>query len=880
MGAKYTFADPSTDPNVKLVEGITGWVVRETDGEPIGRVRIKVTRTDYSFSSTYSGITDPNGFFGIPLTQENEYPVDFYVCFWDNNNTYIPESYGEHYYNPEKLATSDIVTVDANQVVQLDETRLILGGDIQANFNVPLNKMYTVILEGDIFYKGNQQTESWTCNFKNLNNSTLNLKNPLYALPYGDYIVKLEDSDEYKYPVEINDTGDEIGSYNPYVINEYINTFEQYYDQKSNEAEATIVSLSNSNLNASVTFSSLDNTGMIYGILTDPDVGEIRSYTFIMNYVSYHCLQQVENSWWDAAKVIEVGDGFKRVEELGLSVDKNCMNEGIDYLKMEILPVNNEEIMFESMIPSKLLLDPNNDNKLYYTGKYGGYAFKFLEFGEYKLHLLRQWGDITLLDVYYNGPDSVEYSIENSLSITLDNASPKLRKNLKLQKTTIRGELNLEDNKPLRGVELHLYAKYGDYKREIARINFDPNVVQYPGAEPNEFLFSQLLGGEGVEVLIYVDEEGYSAQTISSIDLGYDRIDMGDDLNFGSIVLQKAVKPTGNKTITGRVVWDQEPEKGLWNIRVKAKDINYSDEYFIWDANTDVNGYYTITGLPDSKFIVYTLTDPNIYFDDSDPNDILFFDEFYDNVTAFHSGAPWSWELGELGYKIPEISTLNLNDPNILVTVVPPDPNTEVNFALSTHRYSVFQGMNLFAYPGEPILFYNTAHRLYSNYFPTKTEGKAGISKIYSLCYRFIDHNLSDWKSVYYDPNSGVTEGTDFDVLPNKGYVLYANWNEKLAKTPPFYIVSPAVDLTQGPNLIGLPDVFEKGWDGKDVLSDINDPNSPEMGTCINHYDPRSGKWKSITNLWGEIAGENFPIERHRGYLVHMKNSMEWTRKY
>lgn len=343
------------------------------------------------------------------------------------------------------------------------------------------------------------------------------------------------------------------------------------------------------------------------------------------------------------------------------------------------------------------------------------------------------------------------------------------------------------------------------------------------------------------------------------------------------------IQPTGLGKISGRVFLDDHPEIGLSNIEVVALDIGYIDQWCIWFTTTDANGYYSIEDLPeDDRFILYTYTNPEVVTEG-------YFDELYDKVTSFSgSDVPWSSEAAQLeDILLNKISSNNLSDPNILVTIVSLKPNNQaiINFGLSTHRYSLSKGFNLFAYPGKPISAYNTAFKLLGNetISPTLTSPNDAPA-----IHRMISPALSpggdriDWEMAYWDTLNQTPAGTDFKIEMNRGYVLYSSVDLKDLIMPPIIISSSPIDLAQGINLISIPDVYDKQWSAHKTLSHLN--TSPDTGrveekaACLSHFEAKQGKWKSVTSLWGESAGDDFRIERAQGYLIHMKEPKQWSR--
>ena len=93
--------------------------------------------------------------------------------------------------------------------------------------------------------------------------------------------------------------------------------------------------------------------------------------------------------------------------------------------------------------------------------------------------------------------------------------------------------------------------------------------------------------------------------------------ELGETKNLETIQLTPRPRPSGDGVILGRVFDDENPSLGLHNIKIYAFDkaflvsSGFFDPTGIFMANTAPDGTFTISGLPNSGFVLYTDSNNN-----------------------------------------------------------------------------------------------------------------------------------------------------------------------------------------------------------------------------------------------------------------------------
>jgi len=821
---------------------ITGQVLDE-QGDPIENIKIQAFDTNYGMGPFDN--SNANGFYQLNVTWSD--PVsekEFYVCARDPNFVYITECYNGSY---EFEGALEPILINSGQTKYID-FNLCASGDISITMDVPYDRGYKISLEGTINFK-NTQNIPYNPSMPPVaifpdetslpSNKIINLVSHLGTLPDGDYFVRIDDINLSKYFGEQGEISSSTSYW--YQIDNFNYFSSQFYDNQYLEENADIINVS-SGQTEEITFSSMSETGMIYGIITDPNMNEKTSKFFPTpttdssldkTVVSYSAAEDPNtHKWYDKITLV-------------LNPEKIA----IENIYLKIIPTSGQQVIAPT-IPSKVLKDPNSIFHIGAGGEfgYGGYAFKFLEpSGTYKIQLYRRIGNTDIFNVYYKDATSVVYSEDAASEISLTSGEKIKKVDIELpSKVTIYGYVAFEGDPITANVSL-LTTPSGE-RQETHKIR---DYLADANCDNSYFEFKELIHGEFV---VRVECDGYNIERIPI------NLQLGQNKNLETIQLVSYNACAGNKTIQGRIFSEDNQNIGIENMHVRLiniEDLDHPYEDCLEDI-TDPNGRYSIPDLPDSLFFIYTVHDPNIVTD-------AYFNEIYKNVILFPDETIFEPEVDEISSMKANINPVDI-DPNIKAELIYFDAGQDVriiNIGLSSHMYKFSKGFNLFAYPGTPPV----------NYAGT------GKKLIDAFSYLLKPHimsyvtNENKWKSAFKDPNSDNYDepiGDNFSIKAGQGYVLYLK-EDIYAPLPPYTIVAPTFDMIQGLNFISLPDSFEKEYYSQNVLSNLGDE---EAKACsINNYNCQTGKWKSTTCLWGLPAGDNFKFERHQGYSVYIKSS-------
>ena len=881
--------------NALAGSGIAGRVVKESSPN-VGISGIKISVYDaITRDPCGTATTEADGTYQLDLTnitfEGPDYKKDFHVCAIDpNDKIYVIEYYDGYYRRFHSGEGVTPVTVKGGETTPDIDFQLREGGNILAylDADLPDDRMYSLILEGMINFKKTQNIplkppEIITIYPENDIPGSVNFNDQLTftaPLPDGNYSVRLEEINLSSYQTEVKPCAS-LSRY--YKIDNFNYFFPQYYDHTSFAEDADTINVSWGQTDPDqITFSSLSEAGMIYGIITDPNMNE-KTSTLFKPQDDYNIDSSI-------VSYIEAKDPNTGKWRYQITLRHNPDNVAIEDIYLKIIPLHGQQVT-EPIIPSKILKDPNS---VYYIGApmgygYGGYAFKYIEpSGEYKIQLFRRAGNTDILNIYYDDADSVTHDINEAGTISLSSGNQVERIDIRVpSKTFIHGIVREKDEYGnvlgpiLCGVDLLTENRervrtsaagpicYGSDPNINWACANDPNCWDINPGEPYKygeidycetyFSFKELIHGN---FKIRISKKGYNV-----INMDLDNVQLGEEREL-EIFLEPYEPCTTelNNEIHGRVFLDDDPSVGLANIGVRAVDIEHIDaipECLI--AMTNSNGEYSIKYLPDSVYIVYALYNPNIVTEG-----YLF--EMHRNITMFDTG-PESKIIGKM-LDILKEDPLNTQDPNIIdeleLVELEEGEKVPINFGLSAHRYHFSKGLNIFAYPGTPpIDLAGTAEKFIKNFD-------------HSLAPKLMSFvsNENNWQVSYRDPSDFQIkgEGQDIEIKAGRGYLFYLHDDPNIidveALLPPFTIVNPTIDLVQGLNLISIPDSFEKEYYAQNILSDLGEEEG--KACSINHYNCRAGKWKSTTCLWGLPAGDNFKFERHRGYLVYMKSPNKW----
>ncbi|MGA1875505.1 MAG: hypothetical protein ACMUIA_07845 [bacterium] len=796
----------------------------------------------------YYTINIPDSLYFNPPPPEDQ--KSFFICAKDPTNKYITECYDGYYflYGSEGIIGGKSVIVKLNQENPTSgiDFSLCKSGNITADLRyIHRDRGYKITLWGTVNFKQtlNVPFEEREFHFIDPNYlpGTIHFaqSQSVGALPYGTYSVKLEDAHFVRYHSEVFNfsTMGLSSDYYPYEIDDI-----PYYATKY----ATNITISASTLSRTVYFSSQDALGMIYGVVTDEN-----NYQRMSKIIRMQPEEDLGKSLVSYAK-----DPNSDESEINLILDPNHI--AIYNIETEIIPVDGQSIEVATTIPTKILRDPNFN---YWIGQYGGYAFKFLKHGGYKIRVFRSLGNTEVFSAYLNGANGeLVYELDDAQPVNVPIGGGRVSADIKLPKVSIEGRVTIEGGGSVAGTIVNLLTSNHE---QICFTMADPN-------NDNSFFLSELVTGN---VIVRIAKSGGSVSyNVKKIEL--DDVRLGDKFHLGTIELKQFDLCSGDGKISGRVFWDEDPSVGIPNVKVRAADI----EHIYADNNctqclTDSEGRFEITDLPNSAFLVYT---------DQNSESSEFFDEMYENITLFpEKDAVNDDEVEFLSAMIKKIDDdpTQVCDPSIIAKLVTfsngkvvilcnGEIKEGINFGLSRHRYELFSGMNLFAYPGTPLQYYNQVRPIITSFHNFSPH------KFMSFISSAESGNGISWNVA--DETSG-----NFPMEAGRGYLFYFEDNEKYdLKFPcmlaPFTTFPVDIELAGGLNFVSIPDGLDKGWRARHVLSDIQRVEG--NARCISRYQAKAGKWKSMAPMWGRPAGEDFRIKREEGYLVHMKSPVSWSR--
>ncbi|MEW5803868.1 MAG: carboxypeptidase regulatory-like domain-containing protein [bacterium] len=815
---------------------ISGRVVRYSSSSQVqGLAGIQViAHYPVGFAPIGQTTTDANGYYTLNLNLSGWQEI--YLCAQDPDNRYVTECYNEHYWlysDTGHWGEGDKIGIGPNQKISRDFS-LCQGGSIPVSIDLPHDHGCVVYLEGTIDYKSKTsmifppESHPWKRVFSESKKTTYSLDLADYVLepepatrvpiPPGNYSIWVEDIAQLYYDLETSNP------FCTYAVNQ-VNSF---------LPRSGTATLSCDKPNADpVHFGSFAQAGMIHGIITDPNTNEKTSHLF-----------RVITDGWHGKPDLVIGMDPNHMDpanpQITFFAESETEERGIKDIQVELIPVDNGP---GSVIPAKVTSTPDPDPEqlaIYHTGSYGGYAFKFLKPGGYKIRVFSQIGSSDLFSVFYSTSTSGEPYV-----ISL-NAGESKQVNFTLRETFVSGKVLVQG------------GNLANISASLLTMAHEQICFTLVDSSTGEFSFHGLLSGN---VIVRLDKDGYGVmeQNLTNLKLGERR-------NIGTITLKPYEPCQGTGQIHGRVYLDENPQVGLANITVHAMDI-YHILQATCSATTDAQGNFTISNLPNSGFILFTNYDSKKVTE-------RYFNEMYKNVTAFGRSEPWcQWEVKRLSEVFQNIDPSHMEDPNILITpvyITSTSRDQEVNIGLSTYNYPYSAGLNLFAYPGTPLKSCDTASEFLS-LFPSDSNQRR-IS---------LRHNERAGDMMYLDPNSHSLKGTDFAIEAGRGYVFYLNEDVPKLQIPPFTIVTPkTINLAGGRTIVSIPDGPDKQLYAHDVLCTFGD-NEKEASlnsTAISHFDSRKGKWRSSTWLWGKSTGDNFKIERSRGYVADIKRTMVWSR--
>ncbi len=118
----------------------------------------------------------------------------------------------------------------------------------------------------------------------------------------------------------------------------------------------------------------------------------------------------------------------------------------------------------------------------------------------------------------------------------------------------------------------------------------------------------------------------------------------------------------------------------------------------------------------------------------------------------------------------------------------------------------------------------------------------------------------------------GSLLGTDFTLVPGKGYFIYTDQPGALSVQGMTVTAAPTLTLTTGWNLIGLPTVPTTET-ADEVMASM-----AEAGLAPLEIADWSGNaWQTrVQTMPGTYVGTDFAVNRQKGYFVYVQNGGAW----
>ncbi|MGA1843558.1 MAG: hypothetical protein ACMUIS_03240 [bacterium] len=302
--------------------------------------------------------------------------------------------------------------------------------------------------------------------------------------------------------------------------------------------------------------------------------------------------------------------------------------------------------------------------------------------------------------------------------------------------------------------------------------------------------------------------------------------------------LSMTIGSTGVGTISGRVFLDDDPAEPIGGIHVVAYSISLKKAY---ETTTNVNGEYMIEGIRSGYVLVFTGKEEEVM------------SRLYKDLNVPPDGYQQSPE------NLDQLVIIAGSQRRLYLGVN--EHIAGIDIGVSSFRHTFNSGLNLYGYPGEPVVEYETAYKLCK-----------GIGDdLHKLVW--LDANTDAWHSVWLntaDPNHPPV-GVNCSITPGNGYIIFMNETVESMVLPPFTITFPDYyALESGKNLFSYPpSLYRPLQTSSELISAIDDPDAV---SCVRSYDSFTGQWKSNVRIWGRPCSGVFPLRQGDAYLVEMRS--------
>jgi hypothetical protein len=191
--------------------------------------------------------------------------------------------------------------------------------------------------------------------------------------------------------------------------------------------------------------------------------------------------------------------------------------------------------------------------------------------------------------------------------------------------------------------------------------------------------------------------------------------------------------------------------------------------------------------------------------------------------------------------------------------------------ALNIYRNKVtlYPGLNILSYPGLVPFENAQAFSLLKNL----TDQEQGNSPHIDNIWMKKTDSGSELFYVAYMNQENQPAGENFDILPLRGYLIYAKETQKkeyVLPSDPLNMMKAELikrlksEITHGQNLISLPLM----QDSMIKSSDLIFPESQKAASAIQEWDVNQGKWHSGYHFFNKVNGKVKSLTGGHGYLV------------
>jgi len=124
------------------------------------------------------------------------------------------------------------------------------------------------------------------------------------------------------------------------------------------------------------------------------------------------------------------------------------------------------------------------------------------------------------------------------------------------------------------------------------------------------------------------------------------------------------------------------------------------------------------------------------------------------------------------------------------------------------------------------------------------------------------------WQTAVWQ--NGSLKGVNFEISPSQGYLLYTEGNTDQLISLPSPDSYPYYMLSAGYNLLNFPVVLDD-YTSYDLLQEVGE----DYALNLLKYDHGDGRWEKSYFFFGHPAGEEYQVERNRGYIIWMSRTKD-----